>query len=127
MCTLQIQEVHTEMHSRHHAIGRTYVYRIVCPVSMQRLSIFEYNRCWACDKGLDVAAMREAAAHLKGQHDFSTFRATGVLPPCCSGRVLRVTGKPGPQYSPTPLRCLDIHGSGCEQVAVAVPLQIYTK
>ena len=67
------------MHSRHHAVGRTYVYRIVCPVSMHRLSIFEYNRCWACERDLDIAAMREAASHLTGTHDFSTFRATGEL------------------------------------------------
>lgn len=69
------------MHSRHHAAGRTYVYRIVSPVSMHRLSIFEYNRCWACERPLDVAAMREAAGHLMGKHDFSTFRAAGAERP----------------------------------------------
>lgn len=76
-----MQEVSTDMHSRHHAVGRTYVYRIVCPVSVHQLSIFELNRCWAVEKDLDLEAMREAAEHLKGTQDFSSFRGAGVLCP----------------------------------------------
>lgn len=76
-----MQEVSTDMHSRHHAVGRTYVYRIVCPVSVHQLSIFELNRCWAVEKDLDLDAMREAAEHLKGTQDFSSFRGAGVLCP----------------------------------------------
>ena len=34
------------------------------------------GQVWRISKPVDVAAMREAAAHLIGKHDFTTFRST---------------------------------------------------
>ena len=85
-------------HARFSATGRTYHYRM--HVSPTPPSLFERGRVWhvcsgAGDRpgagdspggdspgaadgwGLDVDAMRRAAAHLVGTHDFSTFRASG--------------------------------------------------
>lgn len=87
-------------HARFSATGRTYHYRM--HVSPTPPSLFERGRVWhvcsgagdrdaaggsadGCHEnaghdgrwGLDVDAMRVAAAHLVGTHDFSTFRASG--------------------------------------------------
>lgn len=53
------------------AIQRVYVYRILnrrAPAALDR------GRVWRVAPPLDVAAMREAARHLVGHHDFTTFR-----------------------------------------------------
>jgi tRNA pseudouridine38-40 synthase len=53
------------------AVGRVYFYRILnrrAPPSLAR------GRVWHVAPPLDVAAMAEAARHLVGHHDFSTFR-----------------------------------------------------
>lgn len=76
---MQIKEVARNMHARHHATGRTYVYRINCPTALHTLSVFEFNRTWAYDGQLDTQAMNEAASLLVGKHDFSTFRGSGEL------------------------------------------------
>ena len=59
-------------HARFTAIGRRYLYRIAprrAPLT------FERGLAWRTPPPLDVAAMREGAAHLIGKHDFTTFRA----------------------------------------------------
>jgi tRNA pseudouridine38-40 synthase len=53
------------------AILRIYVYRVLnrrAPAALDR------GRVWRVAPPLDVAAMREGAAHLIGHHDFTTFR-----------------------------------------------------
>ncbi|MEL6979098.1 MAG: tRNA pseudouridine(38-40) synthase TruA [Pseudomonadota bacterium] len=59
-------------HARFHAVERRYLYRIIArraPLSLEK------GLAWRRVRPLDVAAMREAAAHLIGEHDFTTFRA----------------------------------------------------
>lgn len=60
-------------HARFSAIGRRYRYRIVnrrAPLTLDR------GHAWAIPAPLDVEAMAEAARHLVGRWDFSSFRAT---------------------------------------------------
>lgn len=59
-------------HARNSAIGRRYRYRLL--QSPVRPSL-ESGLCGWTFQALDGAAMRQAAAHLIGEHDFSSFRA----------------------------------------------------
>lgn len=56
---------------RFDAIGRAYEYRILNRRARPALE----RRAWHVPPPLDVAAMAEAARHLLGKHDFSSFRA----------------------------------------------------
>ena len=67
------REVPDDAHARFSAIGRRYLYRILprrAPPALDR------GRVWHHRAGLDVAAIREAATHLVGRHDFTSFRAS---------------------------------------------------
>uniref|UniRef100_A0A7S1BMP1 tRNA pseudouridine synthase n=1 Tax=Corethron hystrix TaxID=216773 RepID=A0A7S1BMP1_9STRA len=60
--------------ARYHAIGRTYIYRILaCPESSMFGIPFEFDRAWIFPGKLDIDAMNEAAKTLVGTHDFSSF------------------------------------------------------
>jgi tRNA pseudouridine38-40 synthase len=82
-------------HARFSATGRTYTYRILAgavpglgngapaqsPPGVFRgdagrpiFPLFERRRAWCVHKALDIQVMREAASHLLGHHDFSSFR-----------------------------------------------------
>jgi tRNA pseudouridine38-40 synthase len=59
-------------HARFDAIQRAYRYQILdrrAPPALLR------GRVWHVPRALDAAAMHEAAQHLAGRHDFTTFRA----------------------------------------------------
>lgn len=61
-----------DWHARFSCTGRAYVYRIVnrrAPLTLDR------GKAWQIAQPLDVAAMAEAARHLLGRHDFTTFRS----------------------------------------------------
>lgn len=63
-----------DFHARYSATARTYRYLILnrpCRSALWR------DRAWWVHGPLDEARMREAAAHLPGEHDFSAFRAAG--------------------------------------------------
>lgn len=66
------QPVPDEFHSRASAIARRYAYVVL--ESAVRPSV-EAGRVGWIYRPLDGAAMREAAEHLMGEHDFSSFRA----------------------------------------------------
>ncbi len=60
-----------DFHARFSAIGRRYLYRILnrrSPPALDRGRVF-----WV-KKPVDVDAMAQAATHLLGHHDFTTFR-----------------------------------------------------
>ena len=59
--------------ARRHALARTYRYRILNRVAPSPL---EARRAFHVRAKLDAGAMREAAAHLIGEHDFAAFCAT---------------------------------------------------
>jgi tRNA pseudouridine38-40 synthase len=58
--------------ARMSAVKRHYIYRIL---NRRAPAALELNRVWAVPWRLDAALMHEAAQHLVGRHDFSTFRA----------------------------------------------------
>ena len=58
--------------ARMSAVKRHYIYRIL---NRRAPAALELNRVWAVPWRLDAALMHEAARHLVGRHDFSTFRA----------------------------------------------------
>jgi tRNA pseudouridine38-40 synthase len=66
------QQVPEEFHSRGSAIARRYAYVVL--ESPVRPSV-EAGRVGWVYRPLDGAAMRQAALHLMGEHDFSSFRA----------------------------------------------------
>jgi tRNA pseudouridine38-40 synthase len=66
--------VDDRFHARYLAEGKHYCYRILnrpmrCP--------FRRDRAWHVPQALDVAAMSKAAQHLTGDHDYTSFRASG--------------------------------------------------
>lgn len=70
----EVSEVPDEFHARYSAVSKTYSYRIwndpIRPV-FHREWLYHYKY------PLDLAAMREAADFLLGQHDFKSFQASG--------------------------------------------------
>ncbi len=59
-------------HARFSAVERRYLFRILC----RRAPLtHDAGLAWHLRIPLDVAAMRAGAAHLIGQHDFTTFRS----------------------------------------------------
>lgn len=73
VAVLEADEVSGDFHARFSAVGRHYLYRIVCrraPLVMDR------GRAWHVMHALDAEAMHHAAQALTGTHDFTTFRAS---------------------------------------------------
>lgn len=69
---LACDEVPDDWHARFSCVARHYEYRIVTRRAPLTL---EAGLAWRLTAPLDVAAMREGAAHLLGRHDFTTFRS----------------------------------------------------
>jgi tRNA pseudouridine38-40 synthase len=65
--------VSDQFDSRFSATARHYLYRIV---NRRAQPALEKNRAWWVPAPLDAAAMHEAARHLLGRHDFTTFRSS---------------------------------------------------
>ncbi len=59
-------------HARFSATGRRYLYRVI---RRRAPLVLESGLAWHLRAPLDAEAMREAAAHLVGHHDFTTFRS----------------------------------------------------
>jgi tRNA pseudouridine38-40 synthase len=72
------QPVAPDFHARNSARGRRYRYRLL--ESPVRPSVEAGLVGWSF-RPLDAEAMRAAAAHLVGEHDFSAFRAAGCQSP----------------------------------------------
>ena len=68
------QQVSDDFHARFSATGRNYRYRI-----LNRLERSAIHRQWAwwIYQPLDTERMHAAAQQLRGEHDFSAFRAAG--------------------------------------------------
>ena len=70
---LQAMPVDSAWNARFSANRRFYRYRIVNRRS--RLALDD-GRVWLVKRALDIDAMNEAARHLLGRHDFTSFRAS---------------------------------------------------
>jgi tRNA pseudouridine38-40 synthase len=69
---LGCEEVAEDWHARFACIGRTYEYHIV---NRRAPLTFESGLAWRITRPLDADLMHEAAQHLVGRHDFTTFRS----------------------------------------------------
>jgi tRNA pseudouridine38-40 synthase len=72
VAVLALARVDDEFHARFSATERRYLFRVTsrrAPVTHDR------GLVWQVGHRLDLAAMQEAAAHLLGRHDFTTFRS----------------------------------------------------
>jgi tRNA pseudouridine38-40 synthase len=68
-----VQRVSDAFHARFSVVGKRYHYRMV----RGRADPLEDRYVWACrDLPLDLDAMRAAAEHLTGRHDFTAFSAS---------------------------------------------------
>jgi tRNA pseudouridine38-40 synthase len=70
---LRVARVAEDFHARFTATERRYLFRLVArraPVTHDR------GLVWQVQNPLDLRAMQAGAAHLTGQHDFTTFRST---------------------------------------------------
>ena len=68
---LKAEEAAPDFHARFDAVRRVYIYEILnrrAPLALRR------GQVWRVARKLDSAAMNEAAQHLRGHHDFTTFR-----------------------------------------------------
>ncbi|MQY42220.1 tRNA pseudouridine(38-40) synthase TruA [Epibacterium sp. SM1969] len=66
-------QVDEDWHARFSAIERQYLFRIL----MRRApATHDAGQVWQINHQLDVDAMQEAANHLLGLHDFTTFRSS---------------------------------------------------
>lgn len=73
VAVLAVRRVEDDFHARFSAVERRYLFRLIMrrgPVTHDR------GRVWQVLNPLDIDAMREAAGHLIGLHDFTTFRST---------------------------------------------------
>lgn len=68
-----IEEVDDAFDARRSARGKIYAYRIW---NREARSPLHHRVSWHIHSPLDVDAMRAAAAHLVGEHDFTAFRAS---------------------------------------------------
>lgn len=73
ICIIAAHKVDADFHARFHAVNKLYRYRII-----QRPSFLALDRgtAWHFKRALNISAMQEAAQHLLGHHDFTTFRAS---------------------------------------------------
>ncbi len=67
------EEAAPDFHARKSAVGKIYRYVIL---NRREPSALERNRAWHVNLPLNLRAMRLAAGHLVGKHDFSAFRAS---------------------------------------------------
>ncbi len=73
---LSVEPVPEDFHARHSARRKTYEYRILPCESEDRIcSPMLAPYVWACRFPLELAPLQQAAAHILGTHDFTSFAA----------------------------------------------------
>ena len=102
-------EVPDDFHPRFSATGKHYRYLVL---TRSERSPRWRDRAWHHPGALDLAAMRQAAAALIGEHDFAAFRAAG----CTAKRTVRrideigISGGEGEAGNPC-LVAFDVRGN----------------
>ncbi|CUH87547.1 tRNA pseudouridine synthase A [Phaeobacter sp. CECT 5382] len=92
-------QVADDWHARFTAIERQYLFRILV---RRPPATLEAGQVWQLRNDLDLEAMQEAAQHLVGTHDFTTFRSTicqakSPIKALDELRIERVAGFSGPE------------------------------
>lgn len=70
ICILETRIASDRFHARYNAIGKTYCY--TCYFGEGK-PVFNRKYVYRLDEKPDIEAMRQAAAHMVGQHDFKSF------------------------------------------------------
>ncbi len=71
---LACEDAPESFHAQRSATGKTYRYTIL---NRQKPTALNRYRVWHIRQPLDLEAMRQAAAHLSGEHDFEAFKSAG--------------------------------------------------
>ncbi|MBE1282059.1 MAG: tRNA pseudouridine(38-40) synthase TruA [Rhodobacteraceae bacterium] len=92
-------QVADDWHARFTALERQYLFRIL---TRRAPATHDKGQVWQVSHDLDVDAMQEAANHLIGRHDFTTFRssicqAASPVKTLDELRIERVAGLSGPE------------------------------
>ncbi|QGR02501.1 tRNA pseudouridine(38-40) synthase TruA [Ehrlichia ruminantium] len=75
---VHVEKTNTDFHARFSAKMRHYVYKIINRYSPLTI---DYNRAWLVRTPLNVENMIKAICYIKGNHNFSSFRAK-----CCQSK-----------------------------------------
>lgn len=86
LAIVAVDRVDDAFDPRRHAASRRYVYRIW---HRREASPFWRRYAWHVPRELNLDAMRTAAAHLVGEHDFSSFQGAGCDAEHARRRVMR--------------------------------------
>jgi tRNA pseudouridine38-40 synthase len=73
VAAVQVALATDDFHARFSAIERSYLFRLV---ARSAPLTHDVDRVWRVRRHLDLQAMQQAASHLIGRHDFTTFRST---------------------------------------------------
>jgi tRNA pseudouridine38-40 synthase len=74
LSVLSVREIPLGWRPREHSVAKTYTYELQLGA---RRAITHHRTWWLKQARLDLAAMRDAAKLLCGEHDFAAFRARG--------------------------------------------------
>jgi tRNA pseudouridine38-40 synthase len=70
---LAVEAVPADFHARHSALRKTYEYRILAGDRICSPMLAPY--VWPCRYALDLTILQQAATHILGTHDFTSFAA----------------------------------------------------
>lgn len=68
------KEVPADFHARFNAVGKTYIYKIICA---ENQDLFKRNYYYQLKPPLNIEAMKKASEYIVGTHDFKSFETTG--------------------------------------------------
>lgn len=108
IAVLQVTEAAPTFNPRTQTLGKLYRYQLF--QSKTRRPMLRRDH-WHLHHPLDLAAMQEAARHLRGEHDFACFRGTGCE---CRGSLRRVWG-------------LDIHAGEDGRIQIEIHATAFLK
>jgi tRNA pseudouridine38-40 synthase len=96
---LSLEEVPADFHARHSAQRKTYEYRIS---TEEICSPMLAPYVWNCHLPLSPATLQQAATHILGTHDFTSFAASD---PDQTTREAEASTEPSTPYSLLPTPC----------------------
>ena len=121
---LSIESVAPPFHARHSTLSKTYEYRIFPrrspslrpgedpPAADRICSPMLAPFVWDYSLPLDLPALQQAASHILGTHDFTSFAAAARSAPLDPATPPRLPSDPFPHYPDTPPSpCRTIHTS----------------